>query len=552
MNTLKLIALIVAVITSSGWSAATETKAFVLTTAELKDYVTRFNADDEEMFSNIKNKDAYAFLENNIPLFDCPDEDFRRTYYFRWWMYRKHVKKTEDGYVVTEFMPPVGWAGKHNTISCPAAHHFYEGRWLHDPKVMDDYATFWLRKGGSPRSYSFWIADAYYNRNLVTPNKPFLTDLLPDLIKNYQAWEKGWSWPGKGHKYECHIGQRANGLFYTIDDRDGGEASIGKHGFRPTLNSFMYGDAKAIAHIARMAGKDDIAKEYEQKAATLKKLIQEKLWDPEAQFFKILSGPRMANKEEQHESKLVDVRELYGYTPWYFNLPDPGYEAGWKELMDPKGFYAKFGPTFAEQRHPEFKLSYEGHECQWNGPSWPLATCSVLTALANLLNNYDQDVIGKDAYFETLKCYTRSHQLKREDGKVVPWIDENIHPYTGDWIARTRLHDWAKTDPDWAKRKGGHHRGKDYNHSTYNDLIITGLVGLRPRADEVVEVNPLLPENTWDYFCLDNVLYHEKILTIIWDKTGEKYGKGKGLTLFIDGKQAAQAGTLTKITASLE
>jgi hypothetical protein len=299
-----------------------------------------------------------------------------------------------------------------------------------------------------------------------------------------------------------------------------------------------------------MATPKRFAKEYEHKAATLKKLIQEKLWDPEAKFFKILSAPHRKDLPSKNEA-LKNVRELYGYTPWYFNLPDPGYEAGWKELMDPKGFYAKFGPTFAEQRHPEFKLSYEGHECQWNGPSWPLATCSVLTALANLLNNYEQDVIGKDAYFETLKCYTKSHQLKREDGKVVPWIDENIHPYTGDWISRTRLHDWAKTDPELAKRKGGHHRGKDYNHSTYNDLIITGLVGLRPRADDVVEVNPLLPENTWDYFCLDNVLYHGHTLTILWDKTGEKYGKGMGLTLFIDGKKAAHSPTLARIANQL-
>ena len=675
----------------------------VLDHSLLKDYVTRFNADDEEMFSNIKNKDAYTFLENNIPLFDCPDEDFRRTYYFRWWMYRKHVKKTEDGYVVTEFMPPVGWAGKHNTISCPAGHHFYEGRWLHDPQVMDDYATFWLRKGGALRSYSFWIANAYYNRNLVTPNNAFLIDLLPDLIKNYEAWEVGRVEGRPPHQF--HIGKRENGMFYISDGHDGGEVSIGGYGFRPTLNSFMYGDAKAIAEIARMAGKGDIATEYEQKAATMKKLVQEKLWDPQAQFFKILTGPRMAHREDsgdskrprhtwwaqerlggeewvqydfekpvnlsgsevlwyhkinpdgksgcsipaswkleylkdgawhpvttediygvatnqynrlnftplttsairlnaktkagfsagilewrvfangkniaatakasasytdkfagtltalndepappkkkQHHSKLVDVRELYGYTPWYFNLPDPGYEAGWKELMDPKGFFAKFGPTFAEQRHPGFKLSYEDHECQWNGPSWPLATCNVLTSLANLLNNYDQDVIGKDAYFETFQCYTRSHQLKREDGKVVPWIDENIHPYTGDWIARTRLHDWAKNDPDWAKKKGGHHRGKDYNHSTYNDLIITGLVGLRPRADDTVEINPLLPADKWDYFCLDNVLYHGKKLTIIWDKTGKEYGKGKGLTLLINGQQAAHKAQLEKITAPL-
>ena len=208
--------------------------------------------------------------------------------------------------------------------------------------------------------------------------------------------------------------------------------------------------------------------------------------------------------QETHEAALKDVRELYGFTPWYFNLPDPGYEAGWMELMDPEGFYAKFGP------------------------SWPLATCSVLTALANLLNNYDQDVIGKDAYFKIFQCYTRSHTLKREDGKVVPWIDENIQPYTGDWISRTRLHDWAKTDPEFEKRKGDKHRGKDYNHSSYNDLIITGLVGLRPRADTMVEVNPLLPASTWDWFCLDNVLYHGRILTIVWDRTGERDDRKTG------------------------
>ena len=69
-----------------------------------------------------------------------------------------------------------------------------------------------------------------------------------DLVTNYEAWETGWDW--NGH----HIGQHDNGLFYTIDDRDGGEVSIGGHGFRPTLNSFMYGDAKAIAAISRMAG----------------------------------------------------------------------------------------------------------------------------------------------------------------------------------------------------------------------------------------------------------------------------------------------------------
>ena len=105
----------------------------VLDHETLKGYLEQFNADDEELYSNIKNKDAFNFLALNIPLFECPDEDFQRTWYFRWWTYRKHVKSTEDGYVITEFLPKVPWSGKHNTINCPAAHHVYEGRWLRNP-----------------------------------------------------------------------------------------------------------------------------------------------------------------------------------------------------------------------------------------------------------------------------------------------------------------------------------------------------------------------------------------------------------------------------------
>jgi hypothetical protein len=507
----------------------------MLTARILGKYVAEFNANDEELYSNIPNAVALEFLEGNIPLFECPDEMFERTYYFRWWTYRKHIKQTPDGYVITEFLPDVPWSGKHNTISCAAAHHFYEGRWLHDRKYLDDYSRFWLGGGGDPRLYSFPIADALRARHMVSPNRALLTSLLPDLVTNYHAWETGWDWSG------YRIGQRENGLFFTIDDRDGGEESIGGHGYRPTLNSFMYGDARAIAAISRLSENRAQAELFDAKAATIRTLVHEMLWDEPASFFKILSA---------ETGRLASVRELYGYTPWYFNLPEPGYEAGWRELMKPDGFFAPYGPTFAEQRHPGFTISYEGHECQWNGPSWPLATCSTLTALANLLNNYEQNVISTEDYFQTLSIYTRSHRLTREDGSVVPWIDENLNPYTGDWISRTRLRNWS--NGTWSEEKGGKERGKDYNHSTYNDLIITGLAGLRPRDDNVVEVRPLLPEDTWPWFCLDNVLYRGHILTIVWDETGEKYGVGQGLSVFTDGSMVAGSSTLSRVTGPLD
>ena len=156
------------------------------------------------------------------------------------------------------------------------------------------------------------------------------------------------------------------------------EVSIGGSGYRATINSYLYADARAIAKIATLYGKQDIARTYLAKAARIKTLVQTKLWDEEAQFFKVL--PREPGKKQ------ADVRELHGYTPWYFNLPQAGFEQAWQQLMDPQGFFAPYGPTTAEQRHPKFSVSYKGHECQWNGPSWPYATSVTLKALANLLN----------------------------------------------------------------------------------------------------------------------------------------------------------------------
>ena len=502
-------------------------RPLVLKPDALRRYVETFNANDKELYvQHIPNAAALAFLKGNVPLLDCPDKEIEEIYYFRWWTYRKHIKETPDGFIITEFLPKVSWAGKYNSINCAAGHHLHEGRWLRDPKFLDDYTTFWLRKGGSVRGYSFWIADSVWQRYCVTGDRHEALDLLPDLIKNYAAWEQSNLDP--------------NGLFWQTDDRDGGEMSIGGNGYRATINSYQYGDALGIAQIAELAGKREIARDYKDKAAKIKNLVQEKLWDQAAQFFKVL--PRGENKN------LVDVREEYGYAPWYFNMPDPQFAVAWKQLMDPKGFYAPFGPTTAEQRHPKFTISYKGHECQWNGPSWPYATAVTLTALANLLNTQKQDAVSRKDYFETLKIYTRSHRLKLEDGRTVPWIDENLNPATGDWISRTRLKTWKKGT--WDAGKGGEERGKDYNHSTYCDLVITGLLGLRPRADETVEVNPLVPE-TWDWFCLDQVRYHGRWLTILYDKTGERYKKGKGLRIFADGKEVAASETLSRLAAPL-
>ncbi len=512
----------------------------------LQTYVEKFNGNDEELYiQHISNDSALSFLARNIPLIEIPDKEIEETYYFRWWTYRKHIKDTEDGFVITEFLPKVSWAGIHNTINCPAGHQIYEGRWLRDPKYIADYISFWLNDSGDGiRSYSFWVADAVLSFQSVHQDISELSSQLPRLIDNYQEWER-------------IRRDSARTLFWQIDDRDGMEYSASGQilndgilinkmaAVRPSINSYMYGDAKAIASIAKLMDSASITDVFNAKAEAIQNEVHSRLWNEELGFFTVL--PRDFTDATQP----LDIREIIGYIPWYFNLPDDEdvYSNAWKKVMDTTGFYAPHGLTVCERAHPYFAINYTGHACQWNGPSWPFATTQTMKALSNLLNNYSNTGgLTKEEYYLLLSQYAKSHTIVNERGDKQNWIDENINPFTGDWLSRTRLKTWE--NGTWSEKKGGVERGKDYNHSGFCDLVIADLFGLKPRIDQVIEIKPLTPDG-WDWFCLDRIRYHGKELTILWDRTGEKYHRGKGLMLFIDGELKAKADQLQRLTFDL-
>jgi len=515
----------------------------IVSSSKLELYVKKFNISDNELYpQHITNVNAFEFLNENIPLIDLPDKELEETYYFRWWTFRKHIKSTDDGFVITEFLPEVGWSMKHNTINCPAGHHIYEGRWLKDPKYISEYIDFWLNKSGEGiRQYSFWVADAFVAFNNIHRNDSIISKQLQPLINNYNEWEEI-------KKDEGKI------LFHQYDDRDGMELTVsgrklnngteifGIESVRPTINSYMFADAKAISKISYMNNDIENGEKYEMKANEIKNEIQRALWNEELNFFTVLP------KEYDKTTKPLDVRELIGFVPWYFNLPDDEakYAAAWNKIMDTTGFYAPVGLTVVEQSDPYFKISYEGHECQWNGPSWPFATTQTLKALANFLNNYSNNKnVNKDDYYNLLLQYSRQHKLENENGVTVNWIDENINPYTGDWISRTRLKNWD--GKGWSEDKGGVERGKDYNHSGFTDLILSDLIGIKPNLDNTIEINPLVPDN-WDWFAVDNLYIQGKKFSLIWDKTGKKYNRGNGLSLFRDNILVAKSSKIEKIT----
>ncbi|MBA4745696.1 MAG: hypothetical protein H2058_10590 [Muricauda sp.] len=508
-------------------------------------YFEDFNENDNELYKQfVSNDSVIPFLKANIPLLEIPDSSIQRTYYFRWWTFRKHIKETPRGFVITEFLPNVPWAGKHNTINCPAAYHIYEGRWLKNNAFVKDYVDYWLTEAENTRRYSFWIANASLAFSKVHKDEVYIQKHLPNLVENYQGWED-------------ERRDAPDRLFWQDDNLDGMEFSSGGRvidegvdvwstlAARPTINSYMYGDAKAIAELASNFGNDSLSASYQTKAAQIKDLVQNRLWNDSLEFFTIL--PRGYSEED----KPVAIRELIGYTPWYFNLPDdnPIYAKAWEKVLDTTAFLAPYGLTTCEQSHPYFQIKYEGHECQWNGPSWPFATTQTLKSLSNFLNNYEYNgSLDKSAYHRLLKQYAEAHKMTWENGETQMWIDENLNPYTGDWISRTRLKTWD--NGTWSAEKGGKERGKDYNHSGFCDLVINDLIGFKPQWDGSIVVEPLVPED-WDWFCLDNVDYQGKKLTILWDRTGTKFQKGEGFKIFYDGTMVHQGADVSKVNIKI-
>ena len=465
-------------------------------------YAEYFNTmEDENIVTTIPNAYSSEWMRQNIPLFDCPQENFREMYYYRWWTLRKHIKRTPVGYGMTEFLVERSYADRFNLIACAIGHHIMESRWLRDTTYLHQILRTWYfgndgQAMAKMNKFSSWNPAAVLEMWKVQGDNAFMFSLKPRLEEEYARWER--------------TNRLPNGLYWQGDVQDGMEESISggrkKQYARPTINSYMFGNAKALAYINTMTGESGKANLYAAKADTLRRLIEDKLWNEQQQFFETLRGDSSAN-----------VREAIGYIPWYFMLPATGskYDVAWQQLTDEQGFSAPYGLTTAERRHPQFRSHGVG-KCEWDGAVWPFATSQTLTALANYLNENASLTTLHDSFFRQMELYVESQHHRGR-----PYIGEYLDEKTGVWLM------------------GDRERSRYYNHSTFNDLIITGIVGLRPQSDGSIVVNPLLPHDKWNYFCLDGVGYRGHILTIIWDRDGQRYHQGSGLTLLIDGRRAA-------------
>ena len=487
--------------------------------------------------------DAPWFAEN-IPFFEIDDANIERVYYYRWKLYRAHMRDIgEQGTDETEFLPDVPWARKPYTdLNDSSSFHILEGRWLRNPAYVSSLVDHLYAGGGNDRHFSESIAAATYAWTQVTGDAQPAIRHLDTMEHIYNLWDDHfdhtrnlyWIEPLTDATEYSIASIDASGAGFTDKPlaRDSQNGFTGGYSFRPSINAYQFANARAIANLARISGNSELAGRFDRRAEALRKATLGLLWNPD-----LLAFTDMYQRSTQfvEAGKFIRGRELVQYVPWMYGLPthgtlsqaDKAYDSAWTHVLKSDELAGKYGLRTAEPSYPRYMRQYRFdastglRECQWNGPSWPFQTSQTLTAMAALLHDHNQTVVSKADYVHLLQQYTQQHQLP--DGTLD--LQEDYDPDTGKVIV-------------------GLPRSHHYNHSTYIDLVISGFLGIQPRSDDVLEIDPLLPaastsEASFKYFALQGLRYHGHELTVLYDALGTRYHLGRGLSIFSDGRRIA-------------
>lgn len=481
------------------------------------------------------------WYRNRIPFFESSDKDITDVYYYRWNIFRAHQRDLgANGFISTEFLDDVGWQTKPwASLNDATVFHLLEGRWCRDRRFKNDYAAFILGPNSNTRQFSESMAASVYKGYLVDGVASDATARLDEMITVFNAWRDAFD-TSKGLYYVEPLRDATEYTISSIDASGGLDGFFGGNSFRPSINAYQYDNAVSIAKLAELkGGLSDTVTTYNQRAADIKSRVQNDLWNSTFEHF---IDRFQVNNQYVKYWDFIRGRELVGFVPWAHDLPDdtPEYAESWKHALDTNEFAGPHGlrtvgPTYEYYMRQYRYVEENGRqpECQWNGPVWPFQVTQVLTGLANFLDHYPNGtatgVIGKADYTKILQQYAKLH-YNPERGNILD-LEEDYYPDTGFPIV-------------------GLKRSPHYFHSGFVDSILSGFVGIRPRADDVLEVNPAAEASAISYFRADAIIYHGHEIAVQWDADGSRYG-AIGLKIEVDGKEVASSPTLSRLSVQL-
>jgi hypothetical protein len=473
------------------------------------------------------------WFADNVPYFDASDPAFKKMWYYRWWIVRFHLVEMNapdlQGFAFYEgklgFDNPIGFAVpaqlkeltylRNPAFALSQAQNSYRNRAANGAVVDPPGSPYW------GETYSHWNGMAVAELNRVHPIPPdALRRLLPEMAADVRAWLSAYDADGDGLPERDRprvTGYDLDILSYwyfsgtRLDPRVEPPALE-----RVDFASFVFANASAVAELAAAVGDTALAAEFGASARRVRDAALANLWDDETAFF----YPQRADDHAR-----APLRELHGFFPFTTLLaPDePRYTAALAALVDPNEFWARYPPVITSQRHYR-TWTWEMDGLTRNIAPHPISM-GARTVLQALKHYRQQSAVTPEHFMELMSRY---------NDLVYP----GVHPSDPLW--RPNVHEYySKWEPySMSPRPKPSEISHDF-HSMYVSLVVEGVVGLTPRTDERIELQPMA--RRWSYFLLDGLRYRGHDLTIVWDRPdGEaRYtGYPEGFSLYIDGALA--------------
>lgn len=310
--------------------------------------------------SYVQGFDDPQWYLDNIPFVDLPDQSTQDVYYYRTSVIKRHLKFAHEGHgwLFTEFIHPVAWASKLQTIPDSAAHQIVEGRWLRDPRYTKDVINLYMRAGVealSGISYTHYIHRAILEHAQATGDSTFLEAQLEGMIKTFNLWNITID-PTTGlyHRTPLSDAQEYSLPGWVTGGPNGGPVEdwysfendfiliwLGPETYRPNFNAYMVAGARAISEVAQLTGDDILAQEWNATASNLYSKMLNMLWNNDLQFWiDVVEGTNLE----------VIGRELVGYFPYRLDVgTDEMFIKGLEAGLTDEEFLTEFGPTTLEQ-----------------------------------------------------------------------------------------------------------------------------------------------------------------------------------------------------------
>jgi hypothetical protein len=482
----------------------------------------------------------------DIPYIDVPDPAIEKAIVYRWWGERYNSLDTnESGYVYQYPTTIEGVNLYQNSVVLTQPMHLQDTKWIRNPYLA--YGQI-LNVGELSGSSAFLDSPGHtswnnhYSQYLGTAGLEAYNVYGggPEIAERFASYFEG---DGVG-QLEHYDGNDDKLIAYDTNYMPGNDSDAITFGY-PRVNAsapgartierpesaYVWGAFDAAAQLYEQAGADEAkVAEMQTTADEIQTAVLDRLWSEEMRMFlagtshgaqAAASSGSGTNPLSAAERDLIPAKESNLYDIYAEGLipkeDAETYVDGFRFLRYGDNF--PIFPFYTANQYDRAKFGIGGSN-NFSNINFTVQYRAVRAAL----RDYDPE---------------QKYITPEYAAKLLDWMAWSIYP-NGD----ARVANQSEYYSNWNPATKTFNRNNP-NHvmlGNMNYIYVEDMGGMRPRADDKIELWPI--DLGYDNFMVNNLRYHGKDLTIVWDEDGSEYGLGAGYSLFIDGERKATADAL--------